>query len=798
MSDAELPHRDGLSSIMSPMSPPWLDKFLYAGNALFAEQFARRVLLEPRHDPPAWVRRWVARVLPSWTRQAILDQNVFDRGGQLFSIVAMTIVGLVTWYRVQRDWIPPDTPPVVVPALLVLAALIVYATVEAIVRPGSRVGSRLFCLYALAFTLAHVPVMLDPTPPTNPPLLVDIAITSLILSPFAFGARWGTISCLYFGVWYGVLRSHAIGLAMGLTSASIWVVVGLSVVAFVSLSVSITSEVQATSERGWALRETLARSGARRFEQMRWNGLIHDKILGALRLAAREPELSENSGELARQALEVLRDSDDGTPSRTFQGAVREHARRLGLQVIITVTGDIPDNIGGQTLVDATAEALTNVARHSGQRVAFVTATVVDDHVRVEIRDHGQGFNPHSTQERAGIPLGILARMRSIGGQAEVTSKPGSGTTVTLHWEAAEVPEVPYVRWDMFKMFPVTYLVTLLMLLHFAAGWLAGGVLSPQVLAATMLSCTALTVATGVIPPTTRAWFSLACAIALMPVAHLTNLTGPVPLDWRYWWGGAYAPALASLAFFTRPLAGWVAFGMMVAVEAVTRIALGWWSASGLLWNYVVTLGYVTLAGLVRIGLDLSADAINRSAARAGRLRLRLVEQQEQDAAASERSGTLLDEVGPMLQRIGAGGVLTADERTAMTLMEARLRDRLVAGPLVTDVIEASTDAARRRGARVELSAEQTPEPIELEHLTELMCTILDAVGPRTHVAVQWRPRGRRRGSITVVGSVSDAAAAELGRLADEPDQAFAVDVSRDDDSMLVDLAQRPSAVAQR
>ena len=237
---------------------------------------------------------------------------------------------------------------------------------------------------------------------------------------------------------------------------------------------------------------------------------------------------------------------------------------------------------------------------------------------------------------------------------------------------------------------------------------------------------------------------------------------------------------------------------MMVAVEAVTRIALGWWSASGLLWNYVVTLGYVTLAGLVRIGLDRSADAINRSAARAGRLRLRLVEQQEQDAAASERGGTLLDEVGPMLQRIGAGGVLTADERTAMTLMEARLRDRLVAGPLVPDVIEASTDAARRRGARVELSAEQTPEPIELEHLTELMCTILDAVGPRTHVAVQWRPRGRRRGSITVVGSVSDAAAAELGRLADEPDQAFAADVSRDDDSMLVDLAQRPSAVAQR
>jgi signal transduction histidine kinase len=50
----------------------------------------------------------------------------------------------------------------------------------------------------------------------------------------------------------------------------------------------------------------------------------------------------------------------------------------------------------------------------------------------VTVRDHGCGFNPHSTSGGFGIPESVAARRVEVGGDAEIWSQPGRGTRVRV------------------------------------------------------------------------------------------------------------------------------------------------------------------------------------------------------------------------------------------------------------------------------------------------------------------------------------------------------------------------------
>jgi signal transduction histidine kinase len=80
-------------------------------------------------------------------------------------------------------------------------------------------------------------------------------------------------------------------------------------------------------------------------------------------------------------------------------------------------------------------EALTNVARHSGAKVAAVTLMADDHALQVEISDRGRGFNSAAALARSdSIGLaGIAERVRLAGGRFEMFSQPGQGTR--LHAE---------------------------------------------------------------------------------------------------------------------------------------------------------------------------------------------------------------------------------------------------------------------------------------------------------------------------------------------------------------------------
>ncbi len=81
-------------------------------------------------------------------------------------------------------------------------------------------------------------------------------------------------------------------------------------------------------------------------------------------------------------------------------------------------------------------EAVNNVAKHAQASLLVLEAEVTDATVRFLIRDDGVGFgvdNDGSARNRAGLGLTSMAqRVRLLGGEFSVSTKPGEGCVVTF------------------------------------------------------------------------------------------------------------------------------------------------------------------------------------------------------------------------------------------------------------------------------------------------------------------------------------------------------------------------------
>jgi PAS domain S-box-containing protein len=92
------------------------------------------------------------------------------------------------------------------------------------------------------------------------------------------------------------------------------------------------------------------------------------------------------------------------------------------------------------TLFRVTQEALNNVQKHAQTTAVCVALTQRARKVRLEVRDEGRGFDPSAVLaeqgpvERVGLSS-MRERVALLGGELEIRSKPGAGTSVV-----AEVP----------------------------------------------------------------------------------------------------------------------------------------------------------------------------------------------------------------------------------------------------------------------------------------------------------------------------------------------------------------------
>jgi signal transduction histidine kinase len=129
----------------------------------------------------------------------------------------------------------------------------------------------------------------------------------------------------------------------------------------------------------------------------------------------------------------------EGLPSG-LQRLAEERATRDGLQVTLELAGE--ENLGEtetRVLHAIVSEALTNVVKHSGEHTAIVRLITAGTTPRLEIEDHGTGFDPTSMQDQRGH-LGLKSmseRAREIGWRLSVESAKGQGTRLILWRDGA-------------------------------------------------------------------------------------------------------------------------------------------------------------------------------------------------------------------------------------------------------------------------------------------------------------------------------------------------------------------------
>jgi hypothetical protein len=244
------------------------------------------------------------------------------------------------------------------------------------------------------------------------------------------------------------------GLPASILNTMLVLLVSVVVAAFILVTrrLAAARDTAAVVEAGEFVND--AREQAWLREKVRFDALMHDRILATLLLAHRDRVSARAQIALeARNTLEqldVLASRGPGTPmadeamsARDFVNQQREIALDAHSSIVFTFETDgdvsVPAEVA-QAMGEASVEALRNSIRHAG--VPFRTveramhARVTSERVEVFILDNGCGFELELVpQARMGVAVSIIDRMHGMaGGEVDVRSGVGVGTIVTLRW----------------------------------------------------------------------------------------------------------------------------------------------------------------------------------------------------------------------------------------------------------------------------------------------------------------------------------------------------------------------------
>jgi signal transduction histidine kinase len=118
--------------------------------------------------------------------------------------------------------------------------------------------------------------------------------------------------------------------------------------------------------------------------------------------------------------------------------AIETRASRLPIGVSIEAEPEMrqvrfADEIEGAAYFFV-SEALANVMKHAGATRATVRLSLEGERLLVEVTDDGSGFEP---AEASGSGLtGLRDRIEAVGGSFRIGSRPGEGTTLSVHLPA--------------------------------------------------------------------------------------------------------------------------------------------------------------------------------------------------------------------------------------------------------------------------------------------------------------------------------------------------------------------------
>jgi signal transduction histidine kinase len=116
---------------------------------------------------------------------------------------------------------------------------------------------------------------------------------------------------------------------------------------------------------------------------------------------------------------------------------IQEYTRQFSIRTGISVSFEPPPAIPRlqpmkeMALYRVMQESLMNVHRHSGAKRAWIVVSLLDNELRMTIRDEGGGGTPASNRIGVGI-LSMHERMSAIGGRLDVCRKPEGVSTLAI------------------------------------------------------------------------------------------------------------------------------------------------------------------------------------------------------------------------------------------------------------------------------------------------------------------------------------------------------------------------------
>lgn len=350
----------------------------------------------------------------------------------------------------------------------------------------------LYGLVSWNVVLAAVAVVIDPRVPAA--VLVAVHLGAAVMALLAIRGRFAYTLCLVlnFGIWildYLGARSadDALTLAacwlgnllflgaaltlpgrlrtwlpIGGASVTVAVIVRASPVwdlqvasAFVVTAIAIVLAVRSAAPALWRLADDADADAARLAEEVRLqeaarlagaeaaedSRVMHDTVintLGAIANGGSSVRHQELVAERCRRDYEVVQGLLDGRP-RTGRDLAELLTPIEGLKVRLQGSAareleELQDQLAPEVLdavVSAAAEALRNVAKHSGVATANLRVERLPEMLMIEIVDMGSGISPDD-RWGTGLRDSVVARIDAVGGTAVVDSSPGQGTRVRI------------------------------------------------------------------------------------------------------------------------------------------------------------------------------------------------------------------------------------------------------------------------------------------------------------------------------------------------------------------------------
>lgn len=143
---------------------------------------------------------------------------------------------------------------------------------------------------------------------------------------------------------------------------------------------------------------------------------------------------------VARQTAESMRDIVEliqrpAASGEEFVGKLREIAARMLVGLAWTFDAsprlELPTLTAQRHLLLAFKEALHNVRKHAAARRVSIDLSPHERRLELKIVDDGVGFTPSTATDGHGL-ANLRYRASALGGEAQITSAPGAGTTIIL------------------------------------------------------------------------------------------------------------------------------------------------------------------------------------------------------------------------------------------------------------------------------------------------------------------------------------------------------------------------------